>query len=113
MWLANQRGVGTALFPVSCLSAYDPIRLFSTMRGAYFVPWTSRDELKQVFNWLYSDVNDSPDLVQLGLDRVRATCAFDLCIVTRRVGCSRFRPGRAEAGCPTRSGARLHLCKLS
>ncbi|ORY97370.1 Las1-like-domain-containing protein [Syncephalastrum racemosum] len=71
MWLANQRGVLPFSFCLPALFTLQPHSSIS-MRGAYFVPWTNRDELKQVFNWLYSDINDSPDLVQLGLNRVQA-----------------------------------------
>ncbi|KAI8088910.1 Las1-like-domain-containing protein [Halteromyces radiatus] len=44
-------------------------RHFRTPR---IVPWTSNQEFLQVFEWLYSDVSQRPDLVQLGVDRLKA-----------------------------------------
>ncbi|KAI9309347.1 Las1-like-domain-containing protein [Cunninghamella echinulata] len=36
------------------------------------VPWINNHELCQVFNWLYSDINEDPKLAQRGVDRVKA-----------------------------------------
>jgi hypothetical protein len=35
------------------------------------VPWTTNQEFQNVFEWLYANIDERPDLVQLGVDRVR------------------------------------------
>ncbi|KAG0166981.1 rRNA-processing protein las1 [Apophysomyces sp. BC1015] len=44
----------------------------SKMRLPRIVPWTGYQEFEQVYHWLYSDVVESPQLVELGIDRVKA-----------------------------------------
>ncbi|SAM09272.1 hypothetical protein [Absidia glauca] len=36
------------------------------------VPWTTNQEFQNVFEWLYANIDERPDLVQLGVDRVKA-----------------------------------------
>ncbi|KAL0081566.1 Las1-like-domain-containing protein [Phycomyces blakesleeanus] len=36
------------------------------------VPWTSFNEFEQVYKWLYEDTEMAPELVELGIERVRA-----------------------------------------
>ncbi|KAI9019464.1 Las1-like-domain-containing protein [Phycomyces nitens] len=36
------------------------------------VPWTSFNEFEQVYKWLYEDTEKAPELVELGIERVRA-----------------------------------------
>ncbi|CAO3590579.1 unnamed protein product [Absidia cylindrospora] len=36
------------------------------------VPWATNQEFQQVFEWLYSDIDQHADLVQRGVDHVKA-----------------------------------------
>ncbi|KAF7731846.1 rRNA-processing protein las1 [Apophysomyces ossiformis] len=42
------------------------------MRLPRVVPWTGHQEFEQVYQWLYADIAESPHLVQLGIDRIKA-----------------------------------------
>ncbi|KAI8394233.1 Las1-like-domain-containing protein [Radiomyces spectabilis] len=65
MWLAKIHETGTAFllrFPI----------FFFMPRIPRIVPWTDYHEFEQVYHWLHADVDECPELVQRGIDRVKA-----------------------------------------